>query len=541
MRFSLSGGGYDYGVFEIPSGRRVATVPLGVEYQAVFSPDERYFLGRRSGTYTEWDLVDLRYDAQTVLRFTTSVYDPVFTGNGRWLATNSGDAWRVRRGPIQRAAIAALVARLKATEEQLAKGRQSELEAITKALATKMGARRTPKGEFESAGEHALRMKAADEQDALDRAEADGETRRVAAVWDAKTRVEGGKAREDLEAALDEEITEPAVVTVGTYDADAEEFDASVTVDGGTRAVRLSVARKDAPAAKTRKMSAEAVYRHRLDGTAPEREALRLTVTDKELGQVYSWSSGAGTVRRARSAPAAPAKLEVKAEFADADGDGRLAAGESAKLTVTVTNAGAGAAYGASVAAAPPAGDGLSYAARHFAGEIAPGASKTVVVPLKALDGSRDGSREITVTAADANGFVSDALKVVFETRARRGSRLSVAGLKVNDSGGDGVVSPGELAEIAVTVRNDGEGPAKAASVGLTGANADAFVQGSPAKRSESSLRARRRSRASPCSRTRRPLGSCACAPRCRTGPTAGTRRWNCPSAARSAPRASSW
>lgn len=475
-------GRYQAALYGIPEGRRLAAVPPEFNLSSArFSPDERYLL-LHAGQYDTWSLVDTRYDASAVLKFPQSQFELAFSKSGRWIASKDGFAWRVRRGGIQRAVVSALATRLKEIEESLAKSRAKDLGEADAGLQKKVAGRRSPKGEFESGGEYAQRLKAADEQDSLDRAETDGEKKRIAAVWDAKERREAGKAREDLEAALDEEIVEPAAVTVGAYDADAEEFDAAVTVDGATRTVRLSVPRKDAPAAKGRTMTAEAAFRHGLEGGKPAREDLRLVVTDKELGQVYSWSSGAGTARRTRTAPAAPARLEVKAEFADADGDGRLAAGEAAKLAVTVTNAGAGASYGASVALAPAAADGLSYAARHFVGEIPPEASRTVVVPLKALDGARDGMREVTVTAADANGFESGALKIVFETRARRGARLSVAGIKVNDSGGDGVVAPGELAEVAVTVRNDGEGTAKAAALTLAGANADAFVQGETRK-----------------------------------------------------------
>ncbi len=464
-------------VYEIPSGRRVAGLPEFSTYLALFSPDERYFL--TSGTDSRsWYLTDLRYDAIIVLHFPDYFFDPVFTADGRWLAGYGGRAWRLRRGKLQRAAIAALSGRKKEIEERLANRRRTELQSSAEIYAGKAKARRTPKGEFESAAEYAQRMKAADEQDALERGEAAAEAARIGAVYDAKDRDEAGKVREALQAALDEEINEPVAITVGSYDADAEEFDAVVDIDGSTRAVKLAIARKDAQAAKSRRMSAEASYRHRLEDGKPVREDLRLSVSDKELGQLFTWSSGAGTVKRSRTAPAAPAKLDVKAEFADADGDARLGAGETAKISVVISNSGAGASYGASVAVAPAAADGLSYAARHFAGEIAPGASKTVTIPVKALAGAADGSRSLTVSAEDANGFASGGIKMVFETRARRGAKLSVASIKVSDSGGDGVVSPGELAEIAVVVRNDGEGAAGAAAITLAGANADAFVQG---------------------------------------------------------------
>lgn len=470
-------------VYELPSGRVVAETADSCERPA-FSPDDRYFVA--AAGKENWERLhvwDLRYGAQVSVRLPAARYlfDIKFTGSGRWLAFDVNGtlrAWRVRHGALRRAFVASLLERQSEAAARLKIERDAELAASAAAYASKVDSLRPAKGEFESGAEHAERMKAADEQEALVKREEEGESRRIAAAWDLKTREEGARSKETVESALDEEITETAAVALGAYDADAQEFAATFTIDDERRSARAAVPRKDAPAAKGRTMTAAVVYRHRLENGRPVREDLRVVATDPVLGEVYAWSSTAGTARRAASAPAAPAKLELKAEFADADGDGRLAAGETAKLTVTVTNSGAGAAFGVSASLEPSSVEGLSYASRHFIGEVPPGASRTATIPLKGLAGIGDASRALTVSAADANGFTADPLRVVFETRARRGARLALAEFKIKEAGGDGIVTPGELVEVLLRLRNDGAGPAEAASVKLSGQGSDLFVQG---------------------------------------------------------------
>lgn len=476
------------GIHEVPSGRLV--VPAGDWHEPVFGPGDRYMAvlsGKASGqNYCAVEVLDLRYGVAIPFEFerncAMNAYQLQFSGDGGWLATYTGtgnmSAWRLRRGMLQRAVIAALRAREADLLGTLTERRADKLAESALLYSQKAKAARPSKGEFESSAEYAARLKAADEQDVLLAREAEGEARRLGEVWERKMREELEPVREAKESAIDEEISETVPVVLGDYDADAQEFPASFVADEERRAARLSVPRKDAPAAKARAMRATVVYRHRLDDGRPARDDLRVSVRDSELGEVYSWSSGAGVARRARSAPTAPAKLELKAEFDDADGDGRLSAGETAKITAAVVNSGAGAAYGVSVSIEPGSLEGLSYAGRHFVGEIPSGAARSASISVKALAAVADGSRALTVAAVDANGFSAEPMRVVFETRARRGARLVLSEFKVREAGGDGVVTPGELVDVSLKVRNDGEGAAQAASVAFSGANDDLFVQG---------------------------------------------------------------
>lgn len=475
----------DAAVYEVPSGRLVARV--GPSRHPNFSPNERYLAVVRpeEKSHCRLELLDLRHAVTASIKFerncNSDLEDMRFTGDGNWLAFTDGlyfRGWRLRRGPIQRSIIAQLLDRETALAERLRDGRAAESAKSRAAYAVKIQALRPAKGEFESGAEYAARMKAADEQEALIKREGEGESERIAASWDLKARHEGGPVRESVESALDEEVTDTSSVTLRGYDADDQEFAATFAIDGAERAVSVGVSRKDAPAAKARVMQAALVFRHRLENGKPVREDLRLTVRDPELGEVYSWSSTAGTARRSRSAPAAPARLDLKAEFSDPDGDGRLTSGETAKLTVTVANSGSGAAYGVSASLEPSSVDGLSFAARHFIGEVPSGGSRTVTIPVKGLAGVGDASRALTVSVADANGFTSDPFRVVFETRARRGARLVLAEFKVTEAGGDGIVTPGELVEVLLRLRNDGAGAAEAADIKLSGQGSDLFVQG---------------------------------------------------------------
>lgn len=469
-------------VFAVPSGRLVAAIDGAWKY-ARFSPDDRMLVLISAGE-ERLRFVDLRLMAQTSLALPKGegrIYGLGFSGDGRWLVASGGDsfrAWRLRPELMRRDMIEGFQAESASAAAALAAARESALAKSASEYAAKISTAKPVKGEFESSAEFAERVKAAEEQVAALSRESTGEAKRIAGEWDLKAASDAARRKEQLESGLDEEFTLVSPAKPVRYEADAQEFVVSYEALGQSNLARVPVARRDAPGVKERMLEAALVINHTLVDGKPRPRELRLSIKDPVLGELYSWSTGGETVRRAKASPDAPPRLELRVAFADGDGDGALSSGEAARVTATLSNTGAGPARAASIVMEPAAIEGLGFASRHFVGEVPAGSSRAVTIPLKALFGVADGERSLTLSARDANGFSTDPFKLVFQTRARRGARLSLAEFKVKEAGGDGVVTPGELVELVLRVRNDGAGAAEAAAVALTGANADLFIQG---------------------------------------------------------------
>lgn len=471
-------------IYEVPSGRLVYEARHGWN-NVVFSPDSHHLVYSRYEGGCDMMIVNLRSGADAALNLPKTGNSDCnalgFTGDGRWLfaKNNSGYyGWRWRDWIFRAQTAETAHAEALAVPKRFGAARDLEIAKSAADYAAKIAALSVVKGEFESSTEFTERKKSAEEQMALLRREADGEKRRLTDEWELKIRKAVAAAEETVESALAEEFFETVTAKAGAYDADAQEYGVDFEFNGVKRSARVPVSRQNAPDVKAREMTATIVFNHALKNGKAAPHDLRVIIKDPVLGELYSWSSDEGPARRARLTPEAPPRLELKVAFADADQDGAVSAGETARAIATVVNAGAGPAHAVSISLEPSALDGLGYAARHFLGEVPAGSSRSVSIPLKGQGGVTDGEKTLTLSARDANGFSADPFKVVFQTRARRGARLALAEFKVREAGGDGVVTPGELVELVLRVRNDGEGPSEGAAVRLSGSNADLFVQG---------------------------------------------------------------
>ncbi len=178
--------------------------------------------------------------------------------------------------------------------------------------------------------------------------------------------------------------------------------------------------------------------------------------------------SGVGGVVAAKG-PSLPPALSAAVSFTEPSGDNVLDAGEEGTLSVTLTNSGQGAAYGVEVAfrlaLREPQGDvsgqGLSFPAKRYLGEIPPGKSQQVTIPLKAGLDLPDGRATITCTFTEANGFEPDPVEITFETRAYRPPQLALADVGVDEPSGNGMIEPGEVVTVMARVQNRGRGAAE--------------------------------------------------------------------------------
>ncbi len=190
-------------------------------------------------------------------------------------------------------------------------------------------------------------------------------------------------------------------------------------------------------------------------------------VDDQFLAALRSVAGVGGAV--AAKGPSLPPTLSAQVTFTEPSGDNILDANEEGTLSVTLTNTGQGSAYGIEVALTlrQAQGDvsgqvpGLSFPARRYLGEIPPGKSQKVSIPLKAGLDVADGKATITCSFTEANGFEPDPVEITFQTRAYRPPQLELADVGVDEPSGNGMIEPGEVVTVMVRVQNRGRGAAE--------------------------------------------------------------------------------
>ncbi len=181
-----------------------------------------------------------------------------------------------------------------------------------------------------------------------------------------------------------------------------------------------------------------------------------LEISDEFLAAIRSGAGGAVAAK----GPSLPPALSAAVSFSEPSGDKVLAADEAGGLAVTLTNSGQGAAYGVEVDITGVA-PGLSFPSVRYVGEIAPGKSQQVSLPLKAGLGLPTGRVTLTVIFSEANGFEPDPVAITFETRAFAPPELAVADVGVDEPSGDGMIEAGEVVTVLVRVQNRGQGTAE--------------------------------------------------------------------------------
>ncbi|MCA9555416.1 MAG: hypothetical protein KC933_35635 [Myxococcales bacterium] len=181
-----------------------------------------------------------------------------------------------------------------------------------------------------------------------------------------------------------------------------------------------------------------------------------------------------------------PPLLSVFASFEDAEGNGNdvLDAGEKAQVVLRVENRGGGTAYAvvAQHEATGPAATHITLPARTPVGEIPPGESKVVRVPVEAQDTLPSGTGQVVVGLEEEMGFgTRSPVELRIPTEKFKGPELRVAAYEIFDgvsawAQGDGrrTVTPGEQIELRVQVTNTGEGAAE--GVALAGASGTSGV-----------------------------------------------------------------
>jgi hypothetical protein len=172
-----------------------------------------------------------------------------------------------------------------------------------------------------------------------------------------------------------------------------------------------------------------------------------------------------------------PPLLSVFASFEDTEGNGNevLDAGERASVVLRVENRGGGTAYAvvAQQQVLSPTGGQLQLPPRVEVGEIPPGESRVVRVPVEAQESLPSGTGRVVVGLEEEMGFgTRTPVELRIPTEKLKGPELRVAGYEIFDgvsawAQGDGrhTITPGEQIELRVQVANTGEGAAEDAII----------------------------------------------------------------------------
>lgn len=177
--------------------------------------------------------------------------------------------------------------------------------------------------------------------------------------------------------------------------------------------------------------------------------------------------------------PILPPVLSASVSFSESSGNDVLEAGEEGTLEIIIMNTGKASAYGVGVVLE---GEfiGLSFPTKHSIGEIPPGESEKVSIPLKADMRINDGQALLTCTFSELNYFWPNPVRVAFNTRAFLPPMLTVSDVSlVEDSLADNEITPGEVVTVLVQIMNEGKGLAENVSASIRLGNSNMFLAGS--------------------------------------------------------------
>ncbi len=162
----------------------------------------------------------------------------------------------------------------------------------------------------------------------------------------------------------------------------------------------------------------------------------------------------------------APPSLTATVKFTEPSGNNILDGGEEGKLIVSVRNDGKGEAFDVrGEVAAQGAATQLEFARQIVFGNIAPGATATKEVPVRASESVRAGNAIFEATVKEANGFDAEPLRIALQVKPFEPPRLVVADMGIDDANGNNRVEPLENVEVTARIQNAGHGDARNVTV----------------------------------------------------------------------------
>jgi len=165
----------------------------------------------------------------------------------------------------------------------------------------------------------------------------------------------------------------------------------------------------------------------------------------------------------------APAELSLTTEFDDKNGvmpNNTLDANEESQLLVTISNTGPGIAFSPLIDISNPNSD-IVLERNIVIGDISPGDTKEIKVPLKTAIDLKNGATSFVIQAKEKRGFDSKRVVMKVPTAALEKPELLIGDYRINDGNtgfasgnGNGIPENGETIEITPIIKNNGVGKA---------------------------------------------------------------------------------
>jgi len=168
--------------------------------------------------------------------------------------------------------------------------------------------------------------------------------------------------------------------------------------------------------------------------------------------------------------PPKPPFLEINSEsmqFTDSDGNRKIDAGETVTIRFDISNSGMGPGLDlqATTRLIKPV-NGLNFKESISLGELEPGKTITVEIPVTGNMSIPDGTAEFEIRIDETNGFDSDPVNIKLETHAFRTPMVKIMDYVVS-SKNDNTLQKREPFDLQILVQNIGQGIASEVSVQL--------------------------------------------------------------------------
>ncbi len=164
-----------------------------------------------------------------------------------------------------------------------------------------------------------------------------------------------------------------------------------------------------------------------------------------------------------------PPQLLVKDfAFTDTDDNNRIDANEAVMFTFTIENRGKGVAYNVEIKVSENNKiKELLYAPKKTVGNIPPGESKSIEIPVEATLSLESKQTTFTFEVIEANGFDADKISANVEMKSFQAPNVVVADKKFITEGG-GTIELGKSATLKILIQNRGLGIARSVQVKFT-------------------------------------------------------------------------
>ena len=247
-------------------------------------------------------------------------------------------------------------------------------------------------------------------------------------------------------------------ITIGTYNADNQQFPITLTVTD--EAFNISISMQLAREFKNNSSSLQAQGKKRLTADAGY-EYYNWKINFN--GQIIPFGPQKGKQQYAGTAsqPSLPPQLKTSVTFSEPSGNLKFDANETGELTVTITNSGKGAAFGFEVNAKLEDANAVTLAPSAYVGEIPSGQSRTAKLTLRASNNVEDGKTAASISYNESNGFASAGNKITFETKALIPPKLILADVGIDDNSKNGKIEPSEIVKVTARIQNTGRGNAE--------------------------------------------------------------------------------